>query len=289
MKELQAAYLRAALRSRWAFWGLFGGAGIALVYGAAFVGWRGVLGGIALTPLVVFLAAYVSARSRAAREFYGEVAAGLGLAYTRQSSYPPVTPLLSAGSRQRFDHAMQGPLLGKLGGPPCLLSHFTYDSEYASDTGNRAFKPVPFTVCVIEIGTPLWRFRGLYLRQRMSALGFDHDWLGRAPKPERVTLESARFDELYDLRRASDQDEFAIRELFSPSFVAWLADHPLRPGFECKAGTLVVFIRGHADSAGTFAMLQETSREIARRLAKQVVEGDSLGSPHFSAAGQTIR
>ena len=55
-------------------------------------------------------------------------------------------------------------------------------------------------------------------------------------------MESAQFVERYELRAASDQEDLMLRRLFSPSVVSWLANHPLTPGFELKAGTLCVFV-----------------------------------------------
>jgi hypothetical protein len=242
-----------------------------------------VVGGPAVVALLIALVAYRAAGRRAETEFFAQLAPTLGLAYTMGGYYVPITPLLSAGDRRRFDNTMQGPLYGRAGGPQCLLGHLTYETRSKSGDVEH-WSPHPFTVCAMELGVPIERFRGVYLRRRLSGLGLDHDWLKRAPRPEEVELESARFGEIYELRRAADQDTLALRELFSPSFVVWLTEHPLQPGFECKAGTLVVFVPGHEESAGKLTLLHEAAREIARRVTKQAAD-----SPHFSAAGQTIR
>jgi hypothetical protein len=289
MEERRRAYLRAALRGTKARWAMVIGTAFFLFEAATIHSWRLAVWGIAFTAVAIFVVAYMSAHKRAATEFFAELAAELGLNYTERGSYMPMTPLLAAGDRQLFTHAMQGPLFGQAGGPQCILGHYTYSDARQVGEDATVYLPHRFTVCAIDIGMPLWRFRGLYLRPRVSAIGADHDWLARAPRPEAIKLESARFNELYDLRRASDQDESAVRELFSPSLVAWLSEHPLQPGFECKAGTLAVFIRGHEESGGKIRMLHEAARELVQRLAQQVEEGDSAESPHFSAAGQMIR
>ena len=281
MRERRRAYLREGLRGRTAFWALFAAVAVFGIGGAKLGDPRIVVGGVTVTALLVFLAAYTSARRRAAVEFFAELAPQLGLGYTAGGHYVPITPLLSAGDRQRFEHTMEGPLHGKLGGPPCLLGHYTFETRHESENVT-VYRPHPFTVCAIDVGAPLVRFRGLYLRPRISALGLDHDWLDRAPRPERVELESVRFNEIYELRHARDQDQLAVRELFSPSLVVSLTENPLRPGFECKGGTLVVFIRGHEESSGRITMLLETARTIARRIAAEE-------ETHFSAAGQMIR
>jgi hypothetical protein len=222
-------------------------------------------------------------------------APGLGLEYAKAGAYPPVTPLLGAGERRHFEHCLAGPLFGRLGGPACLLGHYTYETMHdehsdIADFGqlrgtNEVFLPHRFTVCAAEVGGPLDRLRGVYLRPRLSAIKLEDDWLAVGAPRHRVRLESGRFNDIYDLHRADGQDEVALRELFSPSFVVWLQEHPLKPGFECGAGTLVVFIRGYETAAGKITFLHEATRDIARRIERQL--GEAAG-PHFSAAGQTI-
>lgn len=280
MKERRRGYLREGLRGKAASWTMLGAIVFFTVEGVSIQSWRLIVGGVAASALLIFLVAYVSARRRAATEFFAELAPQLGLSYSPRGDYPPMTPLLSAGDRRRYEHALQGPLYGKLGGPPCQIAHYTFDTAQEVQEVTL-WKPHPYTVCAVDSGAPMLRFRGLYLRPRISGLGLDYDWLDRGPKFEKVELESVRFNELYELRRASDQDELAVRELFSPSFVMSLVENPLRPGFECKAGTLVVFTRGHEQSGGRIAMLHETSRSIARRIAAE--------DTHFSAAGQMMR
>lgn len=284
MKERRAEYLRETLRGRTAFWSMFAVTAACIVVGGAMADLRVILGGPVIAALGILLAAHWNATQRARSEFFGSLAPTLGLRYTAVGHYVPITPLLAAGDRQRFEHTMEGPLFGSQGGPPCLLGHFTYEISSEVNDDVTVWRPHQFTVCAIDVGAPLVRFRGLYLRPRLSGLGLERDWLKRSPRPEAVELESARFNELYDLRRANDQDELALRELFSPSFVVWLSEHPLRPGFEVKAGTLVVFLSGHEESEWKLTLLHEAAREIARRLDKQVGE-----DAHFSAAGQMMR
>jgi hypothetical protein len=275
MKERRSAYLRENLQGKWASWALVGATVFFLIEGVSIQSWRLIVGGIALTALVIFVVSYVFASRRAAGEYFAELAPQLGLEYRPVGDYAPITPLLSAGDRRRYEHAMVGPLYGKLGGPRCLLAHYTAETQRQINDDVSHWRKDRFTVCAIDSGAPMIRFRGLYLQPRLSGLGLDHNWLSRAPKPEKVKLESEQFGQLYELYRTSDQDEIALRELFSPSLVVWLNEHPLRPGFECKAGTLVVYIRGHEESAGKITMLLETARSLARRLHQQVNQGGS--------------
>jgi hypothetical protein len=273
-------HFRANLRSRSTFWVLFLGLPVAAMIGHQLGGMQGLVGGPLVVLLVVIGSGYHSASKQAEQEFFSALAPSLGLNHTIGGDYVPITPLLAAGDRRRFENTMEGPLFGKLGGPPCLLAHYTYEIVHEHEEVEFR-RPAHFTVCAIDVGAPLMRFSGLYLRPRLSGLKLDHDWLARGPKPQRVELESVHFDERYELFRTADQDEVALRELFSPSFVVSLAENPLQPGFECKAGTLVVFVQGHQDSGARLTMLLDTARSITRRATEQ-------GQTHFSAAGQTI-
>jgi hypothetical protein len=213
-------------------------------------------------------------------------APSLGLQYESGAFHPPVTPLLAAGERRHFEHTLAGPLFGRLGGPRCVLGHYTYETARDENNGLEAgwdlapekvvYDPHRFTVCAADVGGHFARLRGVYLRPRLSVVKLEDDWLAVGPKRHRVRLESVRFNELYDLHRSDGQDEVALRELFSPSFTMWLQEHPLKPGFECAAGTLVVFIRGYETAPARITFLHEATREIARRIERQLAEDAGL-------------
>jgi hypothetical protein len=69
-----------------------------------------------------------------------------------------------------------------------------------------------------------------------------------------------------------DQDEIAARQLFAPTLVIWLAEHPLQPYFEYSAGTLVVFVRGRLHDAGHLDWLLDAARHLGARFAAEVAE-----------------
>ena len=245
-------YFGALIRSRAAFWWFVAALVASVFAGGAMHDLLVTVGGPALAALLIAIVAYRAASRRAETEFFAELAPALGLTYTIAGDYIPITPLLGAGDRRRFENTMQGPLFGRTGGPPCLIGHFTYETRSSSGDVEH-WAPHPFTVCAIDLGDPILRFHGIYLRRRLSALGLDHDWLKRAPRPEEVELESERFGQIYELRRAADQDTLALRELFSPSLVVWLSEHPLHPApnivliGELRTGTRLRTAGGQAD------------------------------------------
>ena len=69
-----------------------------------------------------------------------------------------------------------------------------------------------------------------------------------------------------------------LRQLFAPSFVIWLAEHPLKPGFELRAGELVVFIPGRCGEAGRLDFLLMAAAEISKRIQAELSEAAQAGS-----------
>jgi hypothetical protein len=71
------------------------------------------------------------------------------------------------------------------------------------------------------------------------------------------------------------QDELRLRELFAPSFVIWLAEHPLALCFEYRAGTLVVYLERKLEDAAHLDWMLDATSQIAARLAREVEEQES--------------
>jgi hypothetical protein len=228
--------------------------------------------GIAAPLALTAIYNWTRAEDEAEREFFNSLAPRLGLEYLVSGSLPPTTPLLSAGDRRGCSQVMEGPLFGALGGPRCTLAHYRFEVTHSGDEGRGHSMAHPFTVCGMELAEALPVFHGVYLRRRPNIRipGFLwDDWLARAHADE-VDLESTDFEELYELRVARDQDRLVLHQLFSPSFIVWLTEHPLHPGLECKAGMLVVFIPEHEGDADRLTLFHEAAREIARRVTSAV-------------------
>ena len=123
-------------------------------------------------------------------------------------------------------------------------------------------------------------FPGVYLRERRGLLGgLDHDWLdGR--RLSKVELESTEFNETYELKIASQQDEGRLREFFDPKTIVWFSEHPLRPHVEFRAGFLVVYVPGYLEDLGRVVWLLEAAERIAGRVVAEV------GEAHATVAGE---
>lgn len=61
---------------------------------------------------------------------------------------------------------------------------------------------------------------------------------------------------------AGDREGPAPR-IVTPTLEAWLASHPLRPGFELQDGSLVVYCEGWLDDADRLAWLRDAAARIA--------------------------
>ena len=133
------------------------------------------------------------------------------------------------------------------------IGWYTFEVKQEQRRQARHLEPHHFTIATVDVGEHgMSRFQGIYLRRRrgiFDRLDTDANWLG-STHCEKVELESTAFTEKYELWRDRDQDELKLRQLFAPTFVVWLSEHPLEPGFELRAGELVVFIPGRCGEAG---------------------------------------
>ena len=70
-----------------------------------------------------------------------------------------------------------------------------------------------------------------------------------------------------------------------PSFVSWLAEHPLHPCFEYRAGTLVVYLDRRLEDAGHLGWLLDATAEIAPAAAARGRAGRRRARTRLSPAG----
>jgi hypothetical protein len=269
---------RALVTGRTAMYALVLGGAAALVYGA----YRGrpatILWGLAIVAaMVVSVCAFMADRP-AERRFFSAFATSLGLDYVARWDLLPFTPLLGAGDRRWCEHWMTGeivPGLGLSGG----LGHFVWQRRSRlseRESGLELSQEVThehhrFTLATVEVDAALPLFHGVFVHRRRGLVDHFSDWLDRPPHHE-IEVESAAFGERYELRLADEQDELRARQLLAPSLVDWLANHPLAPELELRAGTLVVFTRRVLEDAGNLAFFLEGVRELAGRVLREVGE-----------------
>lgn len=265
----QGELFRSYLRSRTAFWAFFAGVAGAFLYGA----WKRdpliMAAGPAAVVLGVTGVAWFMADRAAAHRFYSGFARSVGLGYASAYELLALTPLLGAGQRRRAEHWMYGQLPGDL---PGGVGHFVWERiERDRDGDPQVRERNRFTLCVADLEPSMALFKGVFLRPRRGVIASHSDWLEDSPTHE-LELESAAFTERYELLIADDQDAVILRRLLSPTLVSWLANHPLTPGVEVKAGALVVYVPYAIEDAGNLTYLIDATRHVASRVLDEVEE-----------------
>jgi hypothetical protein len=258
--------LREILRGRIFAYGIVLGSAAAILGGA----WLGSVAVMSVGPVAIIAAALVlafaTADRRAERDFFRAYAAARGLVYEGTLAVAPLTPLLGAGDRRRCDHWMRKPM-GIDG-----LGHYVYEDERGHGR-ERSVERRRFTICVTDVEAGISMFPGIFLCRRTGLIERidHHDWLSHTRR-HKVELESARLCKRYELWVDDGQDEVRLRELFTPSLEVLLAEHPLEPCFEYRAGALVVYVERRLSDDGHLDWLREVTAKIADRFRTEVQE-----------------
>lgn len=223
-------------------------------------------GGPAAVALVTVVACWVLADRGAASRFFRHYAQSLGLVYWPRSSLPALTPLLGAADRRWIEHWMQGALPGEpvIGGG---IGQLVLE-EREDDKRKARYR---LTICVADLEVSIRRFHGIFLRPRRGLVAPVPNWIRRSTT-RAIQVESTAFSERYELFVADDQDEVVARQLLSPSLVIWLAEHPLVPGFELRAGMLVVYVDRVLGDEGNLTYLLDATRKIAARVLDETAD-----------------
>jgi hypothetical protein len=97
-------------------------------------------------------------------------------------------------------------------------------------------------------------------------------------------LESTVFNRRYRLLSLAGQNPIYVREIFSPSLIAWLAhDVPEGFSFELNERHLVVALPGHLEGEEELERLRALAAEVARRLREEAEE-EGVASGLFDEA-----
>jgi hypothetical protein len=229
-------------------------------------------GPVAVVLLIVSYAWYRADRD-AEDEFFRRYAETHKMNLWPKWTLNEFTPLLGGGDRRHCDHWMENQGRG--------LGWYTFEVRHDNGDNKDTWEPFKFTIATVDVGEHgMGRFPGIYLRRRrgiFERLDSDANWL-RGHDLKKVELESTKFMERYELWAERDQDDIVLRQLFAPTFVVWLSEHPLEPGFELRAGELVVFIPDHCGEAGRLEFLSMAASEISKRIQAELSEAAQAGS-----------
>ena len=266
----RAAHLRRMLRGRAAAYTFAIGIAGAIVLGAWLRSPLVMLAAPVLVVLAVTGICFAVADRRSEDEFFRSFARARGFAYAPRAQLMPLTPLLGAGDRRECRHWMQGPLGEGL--PQCGLGHYVFRVRHGSGDSER-WTAHDFTICVVDIEQGIVMYPGVFLARRRDLVDRfgGGRWLHTGTRRE-VELESEALNDRCELWVERSQDDVQLLRLFSPSFVSWLAEHPLHLCFEYRAGTLVVYLERALEDAGHLSWLLDATAAIARRLRDEVGE-----------------
>jgi hypothetical protein len=252
-------------------WILLGIAAVAAgVAGTVFlgpaIGAAAALGALLVALLVVFAVA----DSRAEDSFFQAYALQRDLLLTGKSRLPAVTPLLKKGDDRYAERLLTGPIADGFEG---RLALYTYEEESTDSRGNRQTSYYRYTVGLLEVPECAAHTPELYCQRKagLKALEGLEDVFRRSRK--RVELESEALDDRYEIFAHESQDANWLRQLFSPTFIVWLADSaPKKFAFELVDGTLCCYVNGHKKSTADLDIVCQASAAVATRLREEASE-----------------
>jgi len=243
--------------------------GGAAVGGSIALGTPGAAGGAGLVLVLWLMITAVVAHGRARTEFFSAYAAERGLQWTRRGSVPAATELLRRGDSRRADEHLRGKLPGGLDGE---LALYTYEERERSADGQQAVEYHHFTVVIARLPESAPQIPALYVQRRFGFRFLDGaEDVFRETK--RVELESERLDQRCEIFAAPACDDNWLRQLFSPSFVVFLAEEtPEGFAFEIEDDVLCVNVRRHKHKARELDELCEGASRVAERIREELAE-----------------
>jgi hypothetical protein len=228
----------------------------------------GALGALGVL-LIVAAIIFAIASSRAEEDFFRAYAAGRNLRRQRKGRLPPNTPLLRKGDKRYAEQIMNGTLPG---GYPGAIALYTYEETGTDSDGNRDTEYYRFTVAMHDIPPVAHKVGELYCERR-SGFRFLDSAEDIFRRMKRLELESEALDRRYEIFYGAGDSENWMKQLFSPSFIVWLAEEaPDELAFELSGGSLCVNVKGHHDSADELDELCYAAAVVAKRLADEAAE-----------------
>jgi hypothetical protein len=206
-----------------------------------------------------------------------------------RGSLPEVTPLLRLGDRRYATGMREAELAPGLSG---TFASYTYEEDRDDDE-----PPALYHWHVVLAGVPeligfaprlLCRDRRVdevdppsELSQVISLSYFLEEPEDTSRLPDRaVRVESDALSKRFEILVDQDVGENWVRQLMSPSFIAWLVAAPDRLSFELVDGMVCVFAPKDAIDAGE---LFEAAQRIVTRLRDEALEEAGMGSAGYAA------
>lgn len=250
---------------------------IAILTAAVFVAcliFVGVLigaGGALATLLLGILVVFAIADKRAADDFFEVYAANRGLTLIHgRGRLPQATPLLKKGDDRYTERTLTGPIADDFDG---TLALFTYEEETRDSDGDTQTNYYRYTLGLVEVAECASFVPELYCQRKFGLRALEKFEDAFRGNKERVTLESEKLLDKYEIFATKEQDAVWLRRLFSPSFIVWLADAaPDKFAFELVDGTLCCYVSGHKENAAALDGIAAATGAVAKRLRDEALE-----------------
>ena len=243
---------------------------VAGVAGAVFLGpaiGAAIAAGALLLGLLVVL---VLADSHSEDAFFNVYGEQRDLIVYGRSRLPEATPLLKKGDDRYAERTLEGELGDGVKG---MLALYTFEEESTDSKGNRQTNYYRYTVGLAQVPECAGLLPELYCQRKsgLRALEGLEDVFRRSK--ERVELESEALDRRYEIFSATGQDPNRLRQLFSPSFIVWLAESaPEKFAFELVGGNLCCYVSGHKKKAEELDTMRAAAAAVATRLREEALE-----------------
>lgn len=241
-----------------------------------------IAGAIGVNPLVGLIAAaavfvlgilvvLVIADNKAASDFFEVYAEQRGLSLVHgRGRLPQATPLLREGDDRYTERTLTGPIADGFDG---TLALFTYEEESRDSDGNKQTNYYRYTVGLVEVPDCAGFVPELYCQRKFGFRALERfEDVFRGDK-ERVTLESEALLDKYEIFATKEQDASWLRQLFSPTFIVWMAESaPDKFAFELVNGTLCCYVSGHKENAAELDAVATATGAVAKRLREEALE-----------------
>ena len=238
-----------------------------LVFVGALIGAGGAIVALLLGVVVVF----AIADKRAADDFFEVYAASRGLTLVHgRGRLPQATPLLRKGDDRYTERTLTGPIAEGLDG---TLALYTYEEETRDSDGDKQTNYYRYTLGLVEVPDCAGFVPELYCQRKFGLRALEKFEDAFRGDKERVTLESEKLLEKYEIFATKEQDANRLRQLFSPTFIVWLADAaPDKFAFELVDGTLCCYVSGHKENAAELDAVAAATGAVAKRLREEALE-----------------
>jgi hypothetical protein len=243
----------------------------AFVAGLIFIGAAIGAGGALVALLLGVVVVFVIADKRAADDFFEVYAANRGLTLVHgRGRLPQATPLLRKGDDRYTDRTLTGAIADGLDG---TLALYTYEEETRDSDGDTQTNYYRYTLGLVEVADCARFVPELYCQRKFGLRALEKFEDAFRGDKQRVTLESEKLLEKYEIFATKEQDANWLRQLFSPGFIVWLTDSaPDKFAFELVDGTICCYVSGHKENAAALDAIAAATGAVAQRLRDEALE-----------------